>query len=149
MLPALQMINESPLDSRRFGTADLSKHGGWIMKRLLKAFPHQNERSLAGWLRETINSNTSLFLYQLHGVALFQVVSANSLEHKPMIYERFVFAEEGHEKDAAHFYSDVEIWAKGMGIEQIVVEVMSDIPHDTIKEKLGRLYTRQTVFARV
>lgn len=145
--PAMKI--ENPGSVRRFSTADLTKHGGWIMKRLLKALPHQNERGLAGWLRETINSNASLFLYLDHGVALFQVVSANSLEHKPMVYERFVFVEEGHETEGAEFYTQVSGWARNMGLEQIVVEVMTDIPRDTIKEKLGRLYARQQIFARV
>ena len=148
-LPAIQMEEIGPLEVRRFNAADLSKHGGWIMRRLLKAFPHQNERGLAGWLRETINSNTSLFLYMDHGVALFQVVSANSLEHKPMVYERFVFAEEGYVPEVSKLYDEVGKWAKSMGVEKIVVRVLSDIDEILIKDILGRLYTQTQLVARV
>ena len=148
MIPAMK-IEQDFGSVRRFGTADLSKHGGWIMKRLLKAFPHQNERGLASWLRETVNSNTSLFLYLDHGVALFQVANANVLEHKPMVYERFVFAEEGHAQEAVEFYGQAYEWAKNLGVDQIVVEVQTDIPHDMIFKKLGRLYSRQQIFAKV
>lgn len=149
-LPAIQQIDESePAPVRRFGSADLARHGGWIIKRLTQAFPHQSERSLAGWLRGIVNDNSSLFLYQDDGVALFQSLCIYSLEHKPWVIERFVFAKEGRIKEAAEFYVEAEKWAKGMGVEQLIVEQLTDIPHEVIKDKLGRLYTRQQIFARL
>lgn len=142
-------VKSEPQFMWRFGGADLSRHGGWIMRRLLKAYEHQSERSLAGWLRGIVSDNSSLFLCQEHAVALFQVLSVHSLEHKPWVWERFVFAEQGYEKEAAEFYTEAERWAKAQGVEQIVVEQMSDCSHDLIKDKLGRLFTRQQIFARV
>ena len=150
-LPALQQIDEQPPQPlvHRFSTGDLSKHGGWVMKRLLQAFPKQNERSMAGWLREIVNDNSSLFLATDNGVALFQVLSVHSLEHKPWIFERFVFAKEGYVAEGAEFYTKAAEWARNMGVEQIVVQQMSDIPADLIKDRLGRLFNRTQVFARL
>ena len=141
-------VLEKPL-VRRFGTADLDKHGGWIMRRMVQVFPNQTERGLAGWLRETVNSNSSLFLYQEHGVALFQVLSVHSLEAKPWVWERFVFAEEGYVPEGAEFYHHAKVWCEAMGINTMIVEQMTDIPHDLIREKLGRLYQRTQVFAKL
>jgi|ERR1700681_2630375 len=134
---------------RRFEVADLSKHGGWIMRRLQKAYPHQNDRSMAGWLREIIGSNEFLFLYQEHAVALAQTLRTSTLDAKPIIMERFVFAEEGHVDAAAEFYGEFALWAKRQEVTTIVVEEMSDVPHEMIRERLGRLFTRQQVFARL
>ena len=138
---------------RRFSTADLSQHGGWIMKRLDERFPGHTERYFAGWLNGLIYSNECLFLYQEHGVALAQVVNTFSLELKPVVQERFVWAENPenvlHVNAAAHFYDNFAQWATSMQIEKIIVEEQSDVPHEKIKEHLGRLYTAQLTFARV
>jgi hypothetical protein len=146
------VVTPAPLQTdpiRRFTQGDLSTHGQWILKRLLKAYPQQTDRSLVGWLRGLNFDNASLFLSSDHGVALFQVTSVFTLSHKPVIIERFVFAMEGHVAECAEFYTEAEKWAKTQSIEQIIVEEMSDIPHDLIKEKLGRLYVKQQTFARV
>ena len=119
------------------------------MKRLAQAYPDQNTRSLLGWIRGLLYDNANLFLYQDNGVALFQTVGIFSLAHKPVVIERFVFCQEGHVKEGAEFYTKAAQWAKSQGIEQVFVEELSDIPHDLIKEKIGRLFTRQQVFARV
>jgi hypothetical protein len=132
---------------RRFTVADLTLHGLWMIKRLLKAYPQQTDRSIAGWLR-SLDGNDSLFLATDSAVGLFQVTKLNSLAAKPVVLERFVFAMEGHETEAVEFYGEAERWAKTMGVEEIIVEAMTDVPHEMIKEKLGRLYIRQQTFAR-
>ena len=138
---------------RRFSVADLSRHGGWIMRRLIERYPHQNERYMAGWLNGLIASNESCFLYQDHAVALAQLVNTFNLDLKPVVQERFVWAEEPekatHVEAAAQFYDWFAQWAKAMSIEKIIVEEMSDVPHEQIKERLGQLYTTQLTFARV
>ena len=134
---------------RRFALPDLDTHGAWILKRIALAFPHLNDRFLLGWIRSLLYDNANLFLYQDNGVALFQTIGIFSLAHKPIVIERFVFCQEGHVKQGAEFYTLAAEWAKSQGIEQVFVEELSDIPHDLIKEKIGRLFTRQQVFARV
>lgn len=138
---------------RRFEVADLSRHGKWIMPRLLAAFPNLNERSAASWLQTIIYQNEYLFLYHDHGVALAQVISINALSAKPIVQEIVVWVEDRSNNDqvvsAADFYVEFARWAKHQGAETIIVEEMSDVPHDLIKDKLGRIFTRQQQFARV
>jgi hypothetical protein len=133
----------------RFTEADLSRQGQWILKRLQQVHPTDSERMLIGWLRNLNFDNSSLFLTSAHAVALFQVTSVFTLSHKPIVIERFVFAMEGHVAEAAEFYTHAGKWAKSQSIEQMIVEELSDVPHDLIKEKLGRLFTRQQIFARL
>ena len=149
------LIVPAPADQaiRRFEIGDVSRHGAWLLPRLLAAFPHLTNRELQGWLRGLIYSPESLFLYQDNSVALAQRVGSHTLSPKPVVQERFVFAEDKtndtHVAQAANFYSEFERWAKNQSIESILVEELTDVPHDAIKERLGRLYTRQQVFARV
>ena len=150
-LPILPVREALPI--RRFEIADLARHGGWLMDRLLKALPHLTNRELQGWLRGIIYSNEFLFLYQDHSVALAQVLRNMTMTPKPVIYERFVFAEDKenaeHVEQAGEFYAEFERWAKSQSVETILVEELTDVSHDAIKKRLGRLFTRQQVFARV
>ncbi len=128
---------------RRFALPDLDTHGAWLLPRLESSFPHLNQRFLLGWIRNLLYDNANLFLYQDHSVALFQLINIYSLAPKPEIIERFVFAQEGYAKEAAEFYAEVARWAKPQGIEKVWVEELSDVPHEMIKEKLGRVFTRE------
>ena len=138
---------------RRLELADLSRHGGWLMKRLQAAFPHLTDREMNGWLRGIIYVNEFCFLYQENSVGLAQVISNSTLTPEPVMYERFVFCEDKdnpeHVAQAAVFYEEFGRFAKNKGIKTIIVEELTDVSHDLIKDKLGRLFTRQQVFARV
>lgn len=134
---------------RRFEIADLNKHGGWIIRRLRQARPTLSDPQVMAWLKGVIYSNEYLFLYQEHGCACAQTVREETLENKPVIRERFVFAEEGFQAEAASFYSEFAQWAKNQQVTTMIVEEMTDVPHDLIKERLGRLFERKQVFARI
>ena len=150
--PALKLVSPAPV-IRRFDTADLSRHGAWIMPRMMKAFPHLNERGVATFLQNIVYNNEYLILYHEHGVALAQSMSAHSLDAKPVVYERFVWVENPENKEqlahAAGFYTEFLKWAKSQSADVIIVEENTDVPHDLIKEKLGRIFNRQQQFARV
>ena len=152
MPAAVEKLEELPNTIRRFQEPDLCKHT-WIMKRLTERFPHHNERSLATFLRGLFASNEYLFLYSDTGCALAQVISTFTLEAEPIVQERFVWCEDPNNAlqvaAAAEFYSTIEHWAKGMGVSKMIVEDWSDVPHEKIREKLGRLFTTQMIFARV
>lgn len=138
---------------RRFQIPDLDRHGKWILPRLLAAYPHLTERTAAGFLAGIVYQNDSLFLYQSHSVALAQMVGSHTLAPKPIVWERFVWVEDPNDKqqveDAAVFYDEFARWAKAQGCETIVVEEMTDVPHEIIKQKLGRVFNRQQQFARL
>ena len=136
----------------RFELGDLPRHGGWLIPRLVTALELPEQR-LAGWLRSVIDSNEFLFLSQEHSVALAEMQRANGLADKPIVRERFVLAQDidnqDHLKEAAGFYTEFQRWAKNLSAEIIVVEELSNVPHEMIKEKLGRIFQRQQQFARV
>lgn len=138
---------------RRFEIPDLDRHGKWILPRLLAAFPHLTERTAAGFLSSLVYSNEHLFLYQPHAVGLAQVVSSHTLSPKPVIWERFVWVEDQQDKqqvaDAATFYERFVAWGKAMSVEVMIVEEMTDVPHEQIKAKAGRVFSRQQQFVRL
>jgi hypothetical protein len=150
-MPATATL-EKPIEVstlRRFALPDLDTHGAWLLPRLEQSYPHVNQRFLLGWIRNQLYDNANLFLYQDHSVALFQLTNIYSLAPKPEIIERFVFCQEGFQKEGGAFYAEVARWAKPQGIEKIWVEEQSDVPHEIIKENIGRIFTRQQQFARV
>ena len=146
---ALKTLIEPTPTLRRFALPDLSTHGTWLLPRLEQSFPHLNQRFILGWIRNLLYDNANLFLYQDHSVALFQLTSVYSLAPKPEIIERFVFCQEGFQKEASNFYEEVGRWAKSQGVEKVWVEELSDVPHEMIKDKIGRIFQRQQQFARV
>lgn len=139
---------------RRFEIPDLDRHKGWMIGRLKTAYPHLNDANLVGWLRNIIYSSEYFFRFQMNSVALFQAVSINTLAPSPVIQEIFVFCEDKdkpeHQKQAAQFYVDAQTWAQHHGATAMIVEEMTDVPHEMIGEVLpGRLMTRQQVFCKV
>lgn len=146
----VQNAPELPGIIRRFELADLSRHGGWITRRLAKTYRHIDERRIGGWLTGVVNSSEFQMLYAEHAVALAQTLQVFALDPKPIVQVHFVFVEEGHVPTGAEFYDAYKRWAVSQGLDTIVIqEEMSDVPHDLIKTKLGRLFTRQQVFAKV
>ena len=136
---------------RRFQLPDLDRHP-WLIERFRLAHPHMPDPMIRSWLRGIIYSNEFLFLYQDHAVALAQTLTPN-LAPKSILVERFCWAEDPRNPEyvalAAGFYEEFGRYAKQKGIEEITVEVLTDVPHEDIKARLGRLFTQQRTFARV
>jgi hypothetical protein len=135
---------------RRFGLADLSQHGAWVLPRLIKAYPHLNERTAAGWLRGILESDEFLFLYQPHSVGCAQIMRAHTLAPNAVVYERFVFAQsEDHLEEAAAFYEEFKRWAKLLSARTIIVEECTDVLHEQIRARLGTIHNTAFKFAKV
>ena len=151
-MPAVARVGIELPAINRFELADLSRHGAWLVPRLVTALEVPEQR-LAGWLRSVIGSNDYLCLAQEHSVGLAEMQRANGLADKPVIKERFVLCQDidkpEYVKEAAGFYDEFKRWAKGMSAEVIIVGELTDVPIDMIKEKLGRIHTHQQQFARV
>lgn len=151
-LPVLAEVKQNRV-LRKFDTADLSVHGKWVMPRMLKAFPHMNERSIASFLQSILWHNEYRVLFQDDSMAMFQVMPSYGLDPRPIVWERFVWCENPEDKEqqkhAAEFYVEIHRWAKTLGVDTVVVAENSDVPHEQIKEKLGRIYERQQRFARL
>jgi len=138
---------------RRFQVPDLDRCQKWLLPRLRAAYPHVQEDALRGWLRGIIYQNEFMFSIQDNSLGCFQISRGHTLSPQAVIMEHFVWCEDKdnalHQLQAARFYEEAAIWAKHQGATTILVEVNSDVPHDMIKEKLGRLFTRQETFARI
>lgn len=150
--PVLKLVSPAPV-IRRFDTADLSRHLKWLLPRMTKAYPHMNERAVVTFLQTITYNNEWKLCCSDEAVALAQVMSAHTLDASSIVHERFVWVENPEDKEqvknAAEFYVEFYRWAKTLGASVIIVEENTDVPHDMIKEKLGRIFTRQQQFARV
>ena len=153
MMPAVATKITDVSSLRRFQVPDLDRHRGWMIGRLKTAYAHLNDANLVGWIRNVIYNAEYLFLYQDNSAALFQVLSSHTLRPDPLVQESFVFCEDkenpDHVEQAANFYIEVAKWAKHQGAKTIIVEELTDVPHEIIKEKIGRLLNRQQVFHKV
>ena len=136
----------------RFDFGDLSRHGKWLVPRLVQALGLPEQR-LGGWIRSLIDNREFLFLSQEHSCALAEVALVNGLADKPVVRERFVFAEDidnpDHIEEAALFYDEFRRWAKSLGAEIMLVEELSNVPDEMIKNKLGRVFIREQRFVRL
>lgn len=139
--------------TRRFERPDIDRHAAWFIPRLLKTYPHLTDRSAYTWLLNILDSNEMMFLFQENGIALAQCIQYG-LRAESIIEEQFVWVADPkndvHIAEAAHFYPHFYEWAKRKGLSTVVVEENSDVPHEFVKEKLGRrLFERKVIFARV
>jgi len=145
-------VDEAP-STRRFARPDLDTHGGWVMDRFIKCYPHVLPRNAAGWLTGLIYNNEVMFLYQPNAVGLAQVERAHTLAPHPLVREMFVFARTpGHVKEASWMYVEFDRWAKQIGADTLIVgNGFSDVPVEMIGQRLGnrRVFTAQQRFVKV
>jgi len=137
---------------QRFSLADLSRHGAWLLPRLVTALELPEQR-IAGWLRSLLESREHLFLTLPHSVALAELQMANGLASKPIVRERFVMVEDIDDaaqiEEAAAFYDEFKRWAKNLGAQVITISDLSNVPEKLIEAKLGRIHVRQEQFVRI
>lgn len=150
---ALKIEIREPAAVRRFEVADLSRHGPWLLKRFATKFPDLTEQQIGGYLRGLVAANGSQFLYQDHAVALAEVTYSAGIKRAMIVQERFVWVEDNKDKDqlenAADFYDNIKVWARGLGAERIIACEDSDVPKTLIEARLGRLFDTKISYARV
>jgi hypothetical protein len=138
---------------QRFTQSNLTDKAGWILKRLVAKYPNRDERGWANQLRFMCDRNDCLFIVQLHGVALAEVVQTDTLVGKRVVQERFVWCEDRQNPDqveaAADFYDEFHRWAFSLGIDEIVIAKDTDVPNEMIQSRLGKIYLSQTRFVKV
>lgn len=154
MTESAEKIEIEPPPIRRFYIADLTEQGQWILDRLLKAYPNQNQRSIIGWLNGVIDNNEFLCLHMPNAVCFAERVCLDTLSGKQVIREKFVWCEDPdnvlQQKNAVEFYSWMADWAKGQSIDKLIVCERSDVPITQVREKFGgKLHEIKTVFTRV
>lgn len=151
--PEVAVVPEPDLGStvRRFQIPDVDRHAAWLLPRLQQVYG-LTAREALGWLRGIIYSNEFLALYSEHGIAIAQMTRP-TLAAQSIIQERFVWVADKDDKrqqaEASLFYDEMAQWAKRAGVAIVIVQEDSDVPHDMIKERMGRLFTRTQTFARI
>jgi hypothetical protein len=142
-----------PAIVRRFETADLSRHGPWLLKRFMLKFPNFTEQAIGGYLSGLVFNNEHMFLYQNHAVALAQLTHSPGIRPVKLVQERFVWVEDRNNKsqleDAADFYTHMRQWGKRQDAERIMVCEESDVPKTLIVARLGRVFDTTVSHARV
>jgi hypothetical protein len=139
---------------RRFELPDIAQHAKWLLPRLVRAYPHLNERTALGFLNNVLYNSEFYFCYQPHAVGLMQVERAHSLVAEPLLREKFVWVEdpknEAHIDEAVAFYEEFRRWGERLGAKVMVIEEASDVPPDKIRAVFGqRIFTREQKFLRI
>lgn len=139
---------------RRFELADISQHGGWLLPRLVKQYPHLTMQTANGFLHSILYSPEFHFCYGPHAAGLAQLERAHTLTARAIVREKFVWAQDPknqeHLTEAAVFYDEFVAWAKRCNAEAMIVEEASDVPHEMIREKFDkRIFTREQKFVRL
>jgi hypothetical protein len=138
-----------PVLGRRFTEADINTYGQWLIDRLLKAFPHRNQRDMIGWLKDICWSNEYFFRCRPNAVALAHLQKAHPLAAKPQVKVIFVFAKKGNENEGLAFFTEIAEWAMSMDVEEVTsLTDLSDIPSTMIDEVL-KTRTKTVVYAKV
>jgi hypothetical protein len=153
MTEPAEKLEPQPSSVRRFNLAEMSEQLPWILPRLLKAYPNQNQRSIIGWLNTVIDQNEFLCLYQPHAVCFAERVALDRLSGKMIVREIFVWCEDpeniSHVHAAAEFYPMLADWARHQGIDKVIVCEKTDVPAEEVRKKFTRLHEIKTMFARV
>jgi len=138
--------------TRRFQVPDLDTHGGWVMDRFTKSYPHVIPSNAAGWLRSLVYNNECMFLFQPNAVGCAQIERNHTLAPMPIIRERFVFARTPqHIEEASWMYVEFAKWAKHVGADTMLVcEGLSDVSPEMVTARLGkRIFVREQRFLKV
>lgn len=142
-----------PPPFRRFERPDIERHGQWLLPRVSEAFPHLDQRQAASFLINQLYANEFMFLYNDHAVGLAEVIPENIWQPLPVVWERFVFLQDKedarHIEEGAAFYTEFARWAVMKRAATIVVEQQTDVPHEVIKTRLGRIFTQEMQIAKV
>jgi hypothetical protein len=142
-----------PVEPRRFTIPDLDTHGAWLVPRLVERYQGMNTRSAANFLRSIIYANEYMFLFLPDAAALAQVTRDYMLDPTPVVRERFCWCRDKDDaiakQQAAACYDEFAKWARHMGCETMIVEEASDVPHEAIRERMGRVFSHQQQFVRL
>jgi hypothetical protein len=143
-----------PTAVRRFELADISQHGGWLIPRLIRQYPHLNQRTAMGFLNNILYNAEFHFCYAPHAAGLAQLERAHTLNARAIVREKFVWVADSknpdHLAEAVAFYDDFIEWGRRCDAEAMIVEEASDVPHEMVRQKFDkRIFVREQKFVRL
>jgi hypothetical protein len=140
------------ITSRNFVLPDWTDTRNWLLPRLKVKWPHLQDIQIDGWIRSIIDGRDFMLIRTDNAVACAQMVK-DSLSPVPEVIEKFVIAksrENGdHVEECMHLYGDLVRWAKNVGARDFTIEQFTDVKHEIIAARLGRVFDRETKFLRV
>ena len=140
---------------RRFELADIAQHARWLLPRIVRAYPHLNERTALGFLNNILYNSDYFICYQPHAVGLMQVERSHMLTPDAIVREKFVWVEdpknEAHVDEAVAFYGEFARWGERFGAKIMIVCENSDVPVEKLRAVFPgtRLFTREQKFLRI
>lgn len=139
---------------RRFELGDITRHAKWLLPRLIKQYPHLNERTAIGFLNNMLYNSEYYFCFQPNAAGLAQVERAHMLTPDAIVREKFVWCENPkdieHIEQAAAFYIEFDKWGARFGARIMIVGEATDVPPEKIREVFGkRIFTREQSFVRL
>lgn len=141
------------MDTHRFSLNDLTVHAAWFIPRLLKVYPHLNERGVATWLRGVMDQADLFFQASDIGVSCVALVHPDTFTPRAVVQERFTWVADPTDapqvEAAIGFYEGIQRWTKGLGIDVLMLSEHSDVPAEALRTRFKRIYTRQTSFLKV
>lgn len=143
-----------PTAVRRFELADISQHGGWLIPRLIRQYPHLTQRTAMGFLNNILYNAEFHFCYAPHAAGLAQLERAHTLNARAIVREKFVWVQDSknpdHLAEAVAFYDDFIEWGRRCDAEAMIVEESSDVPHEMVRQKFDkRIFVREQKFVRL
>lgn len=121
---------------QRFGPADFTKWGQYLVDRLHERFNQLTDRNIIGWLRGEILSSESLFLCSPNAIGLFKDRFA-PMDPYPHAEEVFVFIKDGKTEEGQYLYIKAQEWNRNKGGKGVIVERFTDLPGRMIGEAIG------------
>lgn len=150
MSAAEQIAPLKTFDHRRVVLADLqSRKGEWLLSRLREKYPNKTDAEIVSWLRGCTSSSEYFFVQTDRAMALAMIYREDTFA-RTSVRECFVLctAESAYEQ-GAYLYSVIREWAAQLGAYELVCEVFTDVPRERIKERVGGLFKRDQVFAKL
>lgn len=140
------------ITSRRFCLPDWTDTQSWLLPRLKVKLPHLQDIQIHGWIRSITDAQEFMFIRTENAVACAQM-SKDVMSSAPEVIERFVLAKDRTEPaqvdECLHLYGDLVRWAQNVGARDMTIEQFTDVGHDALAARLGRTFSRETVFVRV
>jgi hypothetical protein len=132
---------------RRFGDADFSDMGQWLLDRLAQSsFTYLTEQNYVGWLRQCMMSSECLFLRTQNAVGMAWV-SHHAITRQIDIEEVFVLLRDPDSKqqqaEGRAIYVEFKKWGALQGARECRVNYFTDVSRETVKSVFGRLVIRE------
>lgn len=132
---------------RRVQRPDLEEMRPEIRRRLAVKYPHVDEAPMFAFLMSCLDSNEFFFIRNAGAVGL-GMIDRRPL-YPPRVVEKFCLALYGDAAAAVEVTRAIVKWAFGMDMREVVLEQMSDVPREKIKELYGRVLSREERFIRI